>query len=139
MLLTFSVFLSTVSEYLPRVSLKISYIQLYISIQFAFCILITIFSALNLNYFEYGNRVPFWMYKLSTLFLKKKHNNIVQPNTNPGNMDNENQQTDNIYNMEEIMKREKVIAVRQMDNLCFWLFMICFLLSTLILFLLMIC
>ena len=139
MLLTFSVFLSTVSEYLPRVSLKISYIQLYISIQFAFCILITIFSALNLNYFEYGNRVPFWMYKLSTLFLKKKDNSIVQPYPNPGNMDNENHQTDNIHNTEEIMKREKVIAVRQMDNLCFWLFMICFLLSTLILFLLMIC
>lgn len=144
MLLTFCVFLNNVSGSIPRVSQSISYLQLYASIQLASGILTTALSIYLMNLAQYRNEenVPCWIRSIynctSRIRVRRSniHPNII--NVQDSEMANriDEHGDENPQKAQECGTYHKTgvnidEAMQLLDHLCFWLFLLFFLVSTL--------
>ena len=143
LLLTYIVLLNMISDSVPRVSKYISYLQLYIIVQFTLAISISILSitVVRMENDKYKTKIPQFVKILFKIFLRRGQKVNLETENNT-----EHDHAEQIDNYKDLdikdikgktgtvddgrVHSEDPTLVQFLDNLCFWTFMCFFVIST---------
>ncbi|XP_045188473.2 neuronal acetylcholine receptor subunit beta-3-like [Mercenaria mercenaria] len=142
LLLTFVVLLNLISESMPRVPNRISYLQLYVNYQLTVAVVITTLSIMlvNMSYSDnkandlYALKLCLWCYsnqKIRKTVIPEVLNEIATDKDTNG-MPNIDSQSDTEIDTDSYLDRQSVI--RHIGKALFWVFMTMYILSTILFF-----
>ncbi|KAL4234598.1 hypothetical protein ACF0H5_006239 [Mactra antiquata] len=141
LLLTFVVFLNMISDAMPKVSLQVSYLQLYINIQFILGIAITTLSMylVQLSYSDDDASHFQWIKRLYKFSCCNKRKDSIAPEISTNDDSKQEEFETNLQKEEEKVNYnnnnnhfDKITAMKFIDDVCFWIFSALFVLTTLV-------